>query len=120
MAAALAALAELKEGLAEQLAQATGAPEPKPPMPGQGPESPMPPQLVVQNQSQVKDPKEPQDLGSDLQNGEKRQPAGPAAWQVDLPAKEREALSAAQKDRFPSRYERQLTLYYQNLAAGGK
>jgi len=125
-AEALAALGELKAELAEQLAAATGAPmpgepgAPKPPKPGQGPESPMPPQLVVQNQSQVKDPKEPQQLGADLQNGDKREPTGPAAWQVGLPPKEREALSAAQKDRFPTRYERQLALYYQNLASGGK
>jgi chemotaxis protein histidine kinase CheA len=122
-AEALAALGELKAELAEQLAAATGAPmpgEPKPPMPGQGPDSPMPPQLVVQSQSQVKDPKEPKELGADLQDGDKRDPAGPAAWQVALPPKEREALSAAQKDKFPSRYERQLALYYQNLAAGGK
>jgi hypothetical protein len=119
---ALAALSELKQELAEQLAEATGAP--KPPMPGQpkpgpGQEAPMPPQLVVQNQSQVKDPKEAKQLGADLQNGDKREPAGPAAWQVGLPPKEREALNAAQKDKFPSRYERQLALYYQNLAAGG-
>lgn len=115
---ALAALNELKSELAEQLAAATGAPQPKPPMPGQGPEQPMPPQLVVQNQSQVKDPKEAKELGADLQDGEKKEPAGPAAWQVGLPPKEREALNAAQKDKFPSRYERQLALYYQNLAAG--
>ena len=44
--------------------------------------------------------------------------SGPAAWQVGLAPKEREALSTAQKDRFPTRYEQQLTLYYQNLAAG--
>lgn len=127
-AEALAALNELKSELAEQLAAATGAPmppmpgapgAPKPPMPGPG-ESPMPPQLVVQSQSQTKDPKEPEQLGADLQNGEKREPAGPAAWQVALPPKEREALSAAQKDKFPTRYERQLALYYQNLASGGK
>ncbi|MBA3700283.1 MAG: hypothetical protein H0W78_15670 [Planctomycetes bacterium] len=128
-AEALAALGELKAELAEQLAAATGAPmppmpgepgAPMPPMPGEGPDSPMPPQLVVQSQSQVKDPKEPEQLGSDLQNGEKREPAGPAAWQVALPPKEREALTAAQKDKFPTRYERQLALYYQNLAAGDK
>jgi hypothetical protein len=118
---ALAALNELKSELAEQLAAATGAPmPPMPPMPGQGPDAPMPPQLVVQNQSQVKDPKDPQQLGADLQNGEKREPTGPAAWQVGLPPKEREALNAAQKDKFPTRYERQLALYYQNLAAGSK
>lgn len=126
---ALAALNELKAELAEQLAEATGAPmppmpgepgAPKPPKPGPGQESPMPPQLVVQNQSQVKDPKEPEQLGADLQNGEKREPAAPAAWQVGLPPKEREALNAAQKDKFPTRYERQLALYYQNLAAGDK
>lgn len=126
-AEALAALNELAGELAEQLAAATGAPmppmpgepgEPMPPMPGPG-ESPMPPQLVVQSQSQTKDPKEPEQLGADLQNGAKRDPAGPAAWQVALPAKEREALNAAQKDKFPTRYERQLALYYQNLAAGG-
>ncbi len=123
MKEALAALGELKAELAEQLAAATGAPKPgapKPPKPGEGPDSPMPPQLVVQSKSQVKDPKEPEQLGADLQNGEKREPAGPAAWQVALPPKEREALTAAQKDKFPSRYERQLALYYQNLASGGK
>lgn len=128
-AEALAALGELKAELAEQLAAATGAPmpgqpgepgAPKPPMPGPGQDSPMPPQLVVQSQSQVKDPKEPKELGSDLQDGDKRDPTAPAAWQVGLPPKEREALNAAQKDKFPTRYERQLALYYQNLAAGGK
>lgn len=116
---ALAALEKLQQGLEQQLAEATGAP--KPPMPGQpGQPQPtdQPPQLVVQNQSQVPDPKEPQELGSDLQNGEKNNEHGSAAWQVDLPPKERETLSAAQKDKFPSRYEKQLKLYYQNLATG--
>ena len=120
---ALDALGELKAELAAELAAATGAPmpgAPKPPMPGEGPDSPMPPQLVVQSQSQVKDPKDPKELGADLENGAKREAPAPAAWQVALPAKEREALTAAQKDRFPTRYERQLALYYQNLASGGK
>lgn len=125
MKEALAALEELQQGLEQQLAEATGAP--MPPMPGQPgqpkpPGQPMPgeepPQLVVQNQSQTVDPKEPKELGSELLDGEKNNDQGTSTWQVDLPAKERETLTSAQKDRFPTRYERQLTLYYQNLAAG--
>ncbi len=116
MQAALAALAQMQASMQEALSQKTGKPKP-----GKGKsESEEPPQLVVQSESQTDKPKEAKELGADLQNGEKREPAGPAAWQVGLPPKEREALSAAQKDKFPTRYERQLALYYQNLASGSK
>lgn len=115
MAKALEAMKGLAQSLQQELAQKSG--QPMPPKPGQG-ESQEKPELVVQDKSQTKDPKESDKLGADLKYGQKKDPSAAAGWQVGLAPKEREALSTAQKDRFPTRYEQQLTLYYQNLAAG--
>ena len=103
------------EQLQQELAQKSG--QPMPPKPGQG-ESKEKPELVVQDKSQTKDPKESDKVGAELKYGKQKDASGPAAWQVGLAPQEREALSTAQKDRFPTRYEQQLTLYYQNLASG--
>jgi hypothetical protein len=52
-----------------------------------------------------------------LIRGKQKQRKGPDAWRVGLMPKEREILSTEVKEKFPPRYERDLILYYRNLAA---
>jgi hypothetical protein len=43
---------------------------------------------------------------------------GPMTWLVGLPEKERQVLSSAAEERFPSKYEALLRAYYRALAGG--
>ncbi|MBA3939556.1 MAG: hypothetical protein H0X38_19060, partial [Planctomycetes bacterium] len=108
MQKALSALQAQQAAMQAQLAKLTGEPTP-------GNEPPHP---VTQDKSiQVKDPKESTELGASLKYGDKKAQGAAAAWQVGLAPQERATLANAGKERFPARYEQQLALYYQNLAA---
>ena len=44
---------------------------------------------------------------------------GKDGWNVSLESGEREVLVNAASERFPRRYEREIMMYYRNLAAAG-
>ena len=107
MQKALDAMKSMQAAMQGEIAAKTGQGNEPPHKPDQDPHS------------KTKDPKELKTLTASLKYGATKTAAENASWQVSLAPQEREALNGAGKDKFPARYEQQLGLYYQNLAAGG-